>query len=89
MSYSIWLEFEEFENSEDNDNCYCNIAVTYEDGRREGFTVWTIDYFREMLPEILGDAAKDGYYRMPDFLVTRLEREPISEALKMALPPPG
>jgi len=88
MPYTIWLEFEEYSPpvTEDDDG-YCNIAVTYDDGRHEGFNVWTIDFFREQIPTILAEADADGFATLPDILVTRLTCEHITEALRKILPP--
>ncbi len=88
MNYSIWLEFEEHAESDgtDKEEEYGNIVVTYEDGRQQGFNVWTVDFFRRSMQTILDDTAEKGFFVMPDFLVTRFDREHITEALKQILP---
>lgn len=89
MGYSIWLEFEEYapplRNDTDEDG-YCNIAVTHDDGRHEGYNVWTIDFFRDNVQNILDEAEVDGYATLPDIIVSRLTREHITEVLKQIVP---
>jgi hypothetical protein len=88
MGYSIWLEFEEYVNYTGTDeDGFCNIAVTYDDGRHQGFNVWTVEFFREDISRILEEAEEQGYATLPDFIVTELTREHITEVLKQILPP--
>ena len=89
MGYSIWLEFEQYETSDSSgdDDGYCNMEITYDDGRHQIFNVWTIDYFRENVPRILNEAEQNGFATLPDIIVSRLEREHITEIVKQIVPP--
>lgn len=88
MGYSIWLEFEAYEGNDatDREEEYCNMAVTYDDGRHQGYNVWTLSYFRDNIHNILDKAEQAGFAVMPDLIVTRLDREHITEVLKQIIP---
>ena len=86
MGYSIWLEFEEYADANGTDeDGYCNMIVTYDDGTREAFNVWTIDYFRDNVQSILAEAEEKGYETLPDLIVSRLERGHIELVMKRVL----
>ena len=87
MKYSIWLEFEAYaEPTVEEPDGYCNMEVFYEDGTQQGYVVWTTDYFRENVPNLLGDAASQGFATPPDLIVRQITREHITEVLKQLLP---
>ena len=87
MSYTVWLEFEEYVDADINnpDDGNCNIAVTFDDGRETAYNVWTMDYFRENIQTILASVEEDGFAICPDLVVSKLEREHIEEVLKQIL----
>lgn len=86
MKYAIWLEFEAYAEPtvEETDGC-CNMEVLYEDGTRQGYVVWTTDYFRQHVPNLLNDADTQGFATPPDLIVRRITREHITEVLKQLL----
>lgn len=89
MGYSIWLEFEHYVDTppEANED-YCNVIVIYDNGRRQGYNVWTIEYFRNNIQSILDEAEEEGFTTLPDIIVSRLEREHITEVLKQIVVEP-
>ena len=89
MSYSSWIEFEHYADCspDDVDNNFCNIAVTYDDGRHEGYNIWTAAFFRDNLQSVFDEIAEKGYATLPDIIVSRLERKHIEEVLEEIIGP--
>jgi hypothetical protein len=83
VSFCIWIEFEQYDPPVTTDeDGFCNFAVNYDDGRSMGYDVWSVDFFRQQLPELLAEVAKGGVARCPDFIVARLDRAHIEEAVR-------
>lgn len=87
MAYSIWLEFEQYENPplEDTDG-FCNIAVIYDDGRRQAYNVWSLAFFQDSIQEIVDEVEQHGFATSPDVIVRKLTRQNIEDALRKLLP---
>jgi hypothetical protein len=82
MGYSIWLEFEEYRPPvlTDEDG-YCNVIITHDDGKTQGFNVWTIEFYKDQLPRLMDEVENQGYARLPDLIVSRLDREHITAVM--------
>ncbi|BDI30805.1 hypothetical protein CCAX7_28560 [Capsulimonas corticalis] len=86
MGYSIWIEFEQYNPAAETDeDGFCNIEVTWDDGRHKGYNVWTAVFFRDNIETLLDEVQKDGFAIGPDIIVSRLTREHITEVLKKML----
>ena len=83
MGYSIWLEFEEYipPVTTDKDG-YCNVIVTHDDGKSQGYNVWTVDFYRSQLPRLMAEIESQGYATMPDLVVARLDREHMTAVIR-------
>ncbi len=87
MSYSIWFEFEQYSGSDstDREQDYCNVILTFEDGRKQGYNVWTVEYFKDNVHTLLSNAEQNGYAVCPDIIVSHIQRESITEVLKQLM----
>jgi hypothetical protein len=89
MKYSLWFEFERYADPGIIDDDFCNVAITYEDDKKEAYNVWTMNYFKENLQNIFDEFDTEGFsVQLPDIIVQRLDREHITVALKRILPQP-
>lgn len=85
MKFKLWLEFEEVDpDNWDIHNEFCNIHVTFEDGRHYGINVWTYEF----LKTAIADDQKNGfnlnglYIKPPDLFVKELTRECIQKTIE-------
>lgn len=86
MKYSLWIEFEEYADPTDIADGYCNITITFENGRKRSFNVWTLKCFLENTPDIIQSVEENGYADFPDLIVKELTRPQIEDALAQILP---
>jgi len=87
MSYTVWLEFEKYVDTDTKapDDGYCNIQVTFENGSQLAYNVWTVDFYRQNIQTIFDTVTECGCAVFPDLIVSKLEREHIEEVLKRIL----
>ncbi len=80
----VWLEYEHLaEGSDDEENDFCNVAATLEDGRRYAFNVWTYRFLATAESECRasGEHLAGLYLPAPDLFVRNLKRQTIERAL--------
>ena len=91
--FDLWLELEHGEPIDQpanraNEN-FCNIIVTFKDGRRYALNVWTFDflqYARYPWPYDIVDSMEPAQYLLPpDLFVEKLERKHIEQIISQLI----
>lgn len=90
--FSLWLEFEEFDLSEQAyrpEENFANIKVIIEDGRQYALNIWTFDFFphaRKEWPYDQNSPSEESKYMLPpDLFVEKLDRMTIDQVVKELL----
>jgi hypothetical protein len=85
IRFKLWLEFEEVDLMNwDDENEFCNIHVTLEDGQHYGINVWTYKYLETAIhyDKKTGDNLNGLYLIPPDLFVKKLSRECIQKTIE-------
>ena len=83
-SFTLWLEFEQWESSpsDDPEDDFCNVHIGLPDGEAYALNVWTFKYLERARREDqrTGEGLNGRYLVSPDLFVARLDR-PAMEAV--------
>jgi len=82
MSYKLWLEFEEFEESEEIIDFF-NCQLVSDNGVVYALNVWTKEFFMEEMK--LSFSGNNSYFVPPDLIVENPDRKSLEEVFDMMI----